>query len=181
MLTSQGKEGNSNCWKDNDHIIDLRKKRGVLKDKILKVVLTGFGSGFVPFAPGSAGAAAGIPVYLALSFLRWPYYLTALIVVTCLACYVCHEAKRIFDEDDPPCVVVDEIVGFLWVMFLVEPTLLRVIWGYILFRFFDIGKIFPANYIQSKLRGGYAIVMDDVVAGIYGNIFLSIMMRFGKL
>lgn len=143
--------------------------------------MTGFGTGYVPFAPGSAGTIVGIPIYLALSFLSWPYYLISLIVITYLACYVSHESERIFHEEDPACVVVDEMVGFIWVMFLVEPTLLRVVWGYILFRFFDVGKIFPANYVQNKLKGGYAVVMDDVVAGIYSNIIILLMIRFREL
>jgi phosphatidylglycerophosphatase A len=143
--------------------------------------LTGFGSGYTPFAPGSAGTIVVIPIYLALSFMSWPYYLISLIVITCLACHVSHEAERIFNEKDPACVVLDEMVGFLWAMFLVKPTLLRVVWGYILFRFFDVGKFFPANYFQNKLKGGYAVVMDDVVAGIYSNIVLLLMIRFWEL
>jgi phosphatidylglycerophosphatase A len=100
------------------------------------------------------------------------------VVLTLLACYVSHEAERMFGEKDPPRVVIDEVVGFQWTMFLVGPTFFHVFAGFVLFRFLDILKVFPAGYFQRRLSGGIGIVMDDVVAGMYGNIALLIMIRF---
>ncbi len=145
---------------------------------MIKVVATGFGSGLVPFAPGTAGTLLGIPVYLALSRMSWTLYCVFLVVLTLLACYVSHEAERMFGEKDPPRVVIDEVVGFQWTMFLVGPTFFHVLAGFVLFRVLDILKVFPAGYFQRRLSGGIAIVMDDVVAGMYGNIALLIMIRF---
>ena len=154
-------------------------KRGVfLVDKLIKVVAIGFGSGLVPFAPGTAGTLVGIPIYLALSRVPWSIYFAIVVAITFLACYVSHEAERIFGEKDPPRVVIDEIVGFLWTMFLVGPTFLHVLVGFILFRFFDILKVFPAGYFQKKLPGGFGVVMDDVVAGMYSNIALLLIIKF---
>ncbi|HVO67504.1 MAG TPA: phosphatidylglycerophosphatase A [Syntrophales bacterium] len=139
---------------------------------------TGFGSGLVPFAPGTAGTLVGILIYLALSRLSWTVYLVIVVIITFLACYVSREAERIFEEKDPPHVVIDEIIGFQWSMFLITPTVLHVFAGFILFRFFDILKIFPAGYFQRSLPGGWGIVMDDVVAGMYGNITLLLIIKF---
>ena len=139
---------------------------------------TGFGSGLVPFAPGTAGTFVGILIYLALSRLSWTFYLVIVVIITCLACYVSHEAERIFAEKDPACIVIDEIIGFQWSMFLITPTVLHVFAGFILFRFFDILKIFPAGYFQRNLPGGWGIVMDDVVAGMYSNIALLLLIKF---
>ena len=139
---------------------------------------TGFGSGLVPFAPGTAGTLIGILIYLALSRLSWTLYLVFVVTITLLACYVSREAERMFEEKDPPRVVIDEIIGFQWSMFLISPTVLHVFAGFILFRFFDILKVFPAGYFQRSLPGGWGIVMDDVVAGMYSNIALLLLIKF---
>jgi len=95
-----------------------------------------------------------------------------------LACYVSREAEIIFNEKDSSHIVIDEIVGFLFTMFLVSPTMLHILLGFVLFRIFDIVKPFPAGYVQDKFPGGYGVVSDDVVAGIYANIILLILIKF---
>ncbi len=74
--------------------------------------------------------------------------------------------------------MIDEIAGFLWTMFLVTPSVLHVMLGFIFFRVFDIIKPFPARLFQNRLPGGYGIVLDDVVAGIYANLLLLILVKF---
>jgi phosphatidylglycerophosphatase A len=142
------------------------------------VIATGAGSGYAPFAPGTVGTIAGIPVYLLLSRLSWTFYLISLLILTLLSVYICREGEKIFNEKDSPCIVIDEIVGFQWTMFLVLPTVLHILLGFFLFRLFDIVKIFPAGYLQNRLPGGYGIVIDDVVAGMYSNIILLIVIKF---
>ncbi len=83
-----------------------------------------------------------------------------------------------FGEKDTPLIVIDEMVGFQWAMFLVVPTVLHVFIGFILFRLFDILKIFPAGYVHRRLPGGYGVVIDDVVAGMYANIALLLIIKF---
>ena len=74
--------------------------------------------------------------------------------------------------------MIDEIIGLLYAMFLVPPTVLHVFIGFILFRFFDITKCFPACYFERRLPGGYGVVADDVMAGIYSNIILLLLVKF---
>jgi phosphatidylglycerophosphatase A len=142
------------------------------------VIASGAGSGYAPFAPGTAGTIVGIPVYLLLSNLSWTLYLISVLILTFLACYISREAEKIFNEKDSPRIVIDEIVGFLWTMFLVLPTVLHIFSGFIIFRFFDIVKIFPAGYFERRLSGGYGIVIDDVVAGMYSNVILLLLIKF---
>jgi phosphatidylglycerophosphatase A len=142
------------------------------------VIATGAGSGYAPFAPGTAGTVVGIPVYLILSHLSWIPYLISVVIFTSLACFISQEAEKIFNQKDSPRIVIDEIAGFQWTMFLVSPTVLHILIGFILFRIFDILKIFPAGYVQDGLPGGYGIVFDDVVAGMYGNIALLLLIKF---
>ncbi len=85
----------------------------------------------------------------------------------------------IFGQHDSPRIVVDEWAGFLWTMLFIPPTLLHVVAGLLLFRFFDIVKLFPANVFQDRLPGGYGVVMDDVAAGVYANIGLHLLIRGG--
>jgi phosphatidylglycerophosphatase A len=141
-------------------------------------VATGFGSGFVPFAPGTAGTIVAIPVYLIFSSLSWPLYLLSMLAMTFLAVYVSQEAEKVFHKKDASQIVIDEVAGFLWAMFLVSPTLWHVLLGFIFFRFFDIVKPFPARFCQERLHGGYGVVFDDIVAGIYANIVLLVMIEF---
>ena len=93
-------------------------------------------------------------------------------VLTLLAVYTAGEAERIFDKKDSPRIVIDEIVGLLWALFLVGPTLYRIAAAFILFRLFDIVKPPPARWCQDKLPGGWGVVMDDVAAGIWANVVL---------
>ena len=154
------------------------KKRCLLNERFATVAATGFGSGYAPLAPGTAGTIVAIPLYLVFSFFSWPLYLLSATAFTCLACLVSGEAEQIFQEKDSPRIVIDEMAGFLWTMFLATPTVAHVIAGFVLFRVFDIWKPFPARTIQDGLPGGYGIVGDDLVAGIYSNVALALLIRF---
>jgi phosphatidylglycerophosphatase A len=103
------------------------------------------------------------------------------VAFTFLAFYASGEAERIFQEKDSSRIVIDEWAGFLWTMFLVSPTASHLLGGVALFRFFDIVKIFPANFFQKRLSGGLGVVMDDVAAGIYANIVLHVLSRYVNL
>jgi phosphatidylglycerophosphatase A len=145
------------------------------------VIASGAGSGYAPFAPGTVGTMAGIPVYLGLSYLSWTTYLILVLIFTFLAFYLSQRAEIIFGEKDSQRIVIDEIVGFQWTMFLVSPTVLHILLGFVLFRFFDITKIFPAGYLGRRMPGGFGIVIDDVVAGMYSNIVLLLLIKFWGL
>lgn len=145
-------------------------------ERFIRILATGFGSGYAPIAPGTAGTIIGIPVYLAISHFSWPFYLILLTIFSFLAIYISGEAERIFNEKDSQQIVIDEIVGLLFTFFLVSPTVVHIALGFALFRLFDILKITPVDLCQ-RLPGGYGVVADDVAAGIYANIVLLIMIR----
>ena len=88
------------------------------------------------------------------------------------------EAEKIFNEKDSSCIVIDEIVGFQFAMFLATPTVLHIFLGFLLFRFFDIAKPFPIRLCERKFSGGYGVVGDDIVAGIYANIILLLLVKY---
>jgi phosphatidylglycerophosphatase A len=138
---------------------------------------TGLGSGYAPFAPGTAGTVVAVPLYLIFSPLSWPLYLITIAAFSALAVLVSQEAEKLFGRKDAQCIVIDEIAGYLWTLFLVVPTIPHVLAAFVLFRFFDIVKVFPAGASQ-RLPGGYGVVADDVVAGIYANMTLGLMIRY---
>lgn len=112
-----------------------------------------------------------------MAALAWPLYLITTLAFTFLAVYVAQEAEKLYGQKDAQRIVIDEVAGYLWAMFLVAPTVLHGVLGFIFFRFFDIAKVFPANYFQRKLPGGYGVVADDVAAGVYSNILLLIIIK----
>lgn len=151
-----------------------------LFENIIKLTATGLGSGYSPVAPGTAGTLVGIPIFLILSMLSWPWYMATIIVLSIPAVYICGEAEKIFQARDCQKIVLDEIIGLQFAMFLVSPTLLHIIAGFALFRFFDIVKIFPARVCE-RLPGGAGVMADDIVAGIYANLVLISAIRFFNL
>lgn len=149
-----------------------------MHERFIRIAATGLGSGLSPLAPGTAGTLVGIPVYMLFSRFSWPLYLLSAVAFSLLAVYVSREAERIYREKDPPRIVIDEIAGFLITMFLVDPTLWHIFWGFVFFRVFDITKPFPIRLCERKFPGGYGVVADDIVAGVYANIALLLLVRF---
>jgi phosphatidylglycerophosphatase A len=146
-----------------------------LKNSLIKLFATGFGFGYSPVASGTAGTAIGIPLYFVLSHFSGIVYLCATIAFTIFSIFIADRAEKLFQKKDDGRIVIDEIVGFLWTMNFVSPSLIHIVFGFVMFRLFDIFKPYPARYFQDRLPGGYGIVMDDVAAGIYANIMLLIL------
>ena len=80
------------------------------------------------------------------------------------------------ERNDPGCVVIDEIAGIMVAFWGIEFNALTAITGFFIFRFFDILKPFPIRHIEKRLKGGLGIVMDDVLAGVFGNILLRLIL-----
>ena len=146
-----------------------------MNERFVKILAAGFGSGFARLAPGTAGTLVGIPLYWVFSALPWPVWLITVLAFTFLAWRVADEAERLFGRKDAPCIVIDEIAGLQWTLFLVSPTVLHVALGFLLFRLFDIVKPFPARLFENRLPGGCGVVADDLAAGVYANLVLQVL------
>jgi len=134
----------------------------------------GFGTGYVPIAPGTAGTLVAIPIFFVLSSIPSPLYELTILTFFFFASWVSGEAQRCWGKKDHPRIVIDEIVGYLIALLWLPRTTLFIILGFFLFRFFDIVKPPPIRLLE-KVRGGYGVVLDDVVAGVYSNIILQII------
>ena len=111
----------------------------------------------------------------------WPLWLITVLAFTCLAWYVSEEAEKLFGRKDAQCIVIDEIAGLQWTLFLIAPTALHVALGFVLFRLFDIVKPFPARLFQDRLPGGLGVVADDLAAGVYANLVLQLLIHLGGI
>jgi phosphatidylglycerophosphatase A len=131
------------------------------------------GLGKAPFAPGTvATVVAGIPAVYLVSRFSGPWPLVLLIFLLLASCYFAGVAESELQKTDPAEVVIDELVGFLITMFGFPFTLPTVALGLLSFRLLDIWKPWPVNLFQDQLKGGVAIVMDDVAAGILAHAFV---------
>ncbi len=145
--------------------------------KISLLFATGFGSGYAPFASGTWGSLVGIVFYLLFKNLSPSLYAVTLIGVFAISIWSSQIAETHFGKKDPGEVVVDEIIGQLVTLAFLPFSWKLTIAGFLLFRLFDIIKPFPARWFQDHLKGGWGIVMDDVMAGVYANLVLQILIR----
>jgi phosphatidylglycerophosphatase A len=137
---------------------------------ILRCMCTGFGAGYSPLIPGTVGTLVALIFYMIPGFEAIPIMLTAIIVGFAIGTYGSHRIEK-HTGHDPGIIVIDEIVG-MWVSLLFLPKIAAVIAAtFILFRIADIIKPWPASWCQRK-SGGWAIMLDDVIAGIYVNIVM---------
>ena len=145
--------------------------------QIWKLLLSGFGTGWLPLAPGTWGAALATLLLLPLSVLP-PHWVTlvlavAIVVFTWLGVI---GSDKVADEwgEDPSQTVIDEMVG-IWITLLGLP--LGWPWllgGFLLFRFFDILKPLGIRQLE-RISGGWGIMLDDVLAGVYANLVLQVV------
>ncbi len=135
------------------------------------VLATGFGSGYSPVAPGTAGSAVGVLLFLPLVHAPLWVQLAAVVVVYLLGVAASKVAAEVAGRKDPGIAVVDEIVG-QWITYLALPfTPATALAGFVLFRVMDVVKPWPARQLEA-LPGGWGIMTDDVFAGIWANLAL---------
>ena len=160
-----------------------------MTDRLILFAAQGFGSGRIPFAPGTFGSVVGL---IWLACLIWPgrleLFLIGLLSSTLAAIWICGRAEKILGQTDPGSIVLDEIIAvplcFLGLIIShrlshdVFPNLetffhprnwLRtgIVFG--LFRFFDVVKPPPVRQLQ-RLPGGWGVTIDDVAAALYVNL-----------
>jgi phosphatidylglycerophosphatase A len=169
-----------------------------LADKIgwvCVILATGCFSGYAPIASGTAGTVVAIPLYLLFVRMGWILYAISSLTLFALGMYGATKIEDITQRKDNRIIVIDEIVGYLVTMFLVPyPPLtppgrgwgfivpgrgwVFIILGFFVFRFFDILKPYPIRKLdQNPNLKGFGVMIDDVLAGVYGNIVLQIFAR----
>lgn len=128
---------------------------------------SGFGSGCAPFAPGTFGTLAAIPFWFLLNYLSLPFYLIALVVIFIFGTIVSTKVSEELNVHDHGGIVIDEFVGFFITMILIPASVINIVIGFLLFRFFDVLKPWPIRYFDKNTKGGFGIMIDDVIAGLF--------------
>ncbi len=136
--------------------------------KIALICVSGFGIGFVPYIPGTAASFAAMWLKLLPPYIFYPILVLLLLVSVPLVNTVLENP-----EDDPPYVVIDEIVGMMITLSFLDKNIYIMVAGFVLFRVFDILKPWLVGRAQSLPRG-WGVMADDVVAGLFANFFLQI-------
>jgi phosphatidylglycerophosphatase A len=142
-------------------------------DFAARVVATAFGSGYSPFAPGTAGSLVGLLLFWPLAGRPWPWQLAACVAVFFVGTAAAGHVARSLGIEDPGLVVIDEVAG-QWITLVALPfTPAVALAGFVLFRIMDVVKPWPARDLE-RLHGGWGIMADDVMAGVYAHLVLRV-------
>jgi len=145
----------------------------VWRDPLL-LLACGLGSGMARFAPGTFGTLVGIPLYWFMQPLSILYYTLLTVLLFIVGIGLCEYATQKLGVHDHPGIVWDEIVGYLVTMFMAPAGITWIISGFVLFRLFDIWKPWPIGWLDKKVSGGFGIMIDDVLAGIFAAGLLQL-------
>ena len=132
----------------------------------------GLGSGAAPWAPGTFGTLAAIPLYFLLAQCSPLFYVLITLLAFVLGCWLCGKTSRDLGVHDHGGIVWDEFVGYWITMAFLPVHWTWALAGFILFRFFDIIKPWPIRWLDQHVSGGFGIMIDDVLAGLYAWIIL---------
>ena len=153
-------------------------------NKIAKNFSTLFGIGFIPFMPGSiASLFTVILYYIFLDIIYFVYLLIFFVIISILSIKLINIYSNYVNKHDTSEIVIDEFIGITFILlfydlFKFTNDVIMFLIIFILFRFFDIIKLFPANYIDKKITNSYGILLDDIIAGLYCVIVMCIINAF---
>ena len=130
----------------------------------------GFGSGFAPKAPGTAGTLLAVLIHLILVNLPPWIHGTIIFAAFFIGIWICGRTAEYLGVHDHEGIVWDELVGYWLMMFLVPSNWLWVSFGFVLFRILDIFKPWPISVVDRQVGGGLGIMLDDLLAGVMGAV-----------
>ena len=141
----------------------------------IKILATFMYAGLSPKAPGTAGTVAAIPFVLGAALLGNIFYVGATISLVIASIFICQLYEQQNQVHDSSEIVIDEVAGFFVAMALLPISFKAFVLAFIIFRLFDILKPFPINYMDKNVQGGFGVVADDVLAGLFTNIILQVL------
>lgn len=134
----------------------------------------GFGAGMSKKAPGTLGTLVAFPLFFVIAPLAFELQIGFVITLFFLGFHASNITSKNLRIKDPSCIVIDEIVAMLLVLILINTDLISFALSFILFRFFDIKKPFPINWVDRQVRGGLGIMLDDIIAALPPIIIINI-------
>jgi phosphatidylglycerophosphatase A len=141
----------------------------------LYFIAFGLGSGTMPFAPGTFGTLLAIPFYLLMRPLPLVPYIIFVIAFIIFSSWISERVSREIHVHDHPGMCIDEFTGFFVTMINAPHGWEWILLGFLLFRLFDIWKPWPIRYVDKKIYGGFGMILDDIVAGIFAMLIIQII------
>ena len=156
-----------------------------LVQRLALALATAGGAGYAPIAPGTAGSAVAVPIFLPLAALDRLHFLGVVLALGIAGTWAAGAAERIFGRADDGRIVIDEVVGQL--LTLSPLALVPGLWpesaasllawlvtGFVLFRVLDVWKPGPVRRVEQRFAGGTGVMLDDVLAGLIGAVLLGL-------
>ena len=147
-------------------------------NKIISIFTTLFGIGYSPIAPGTIGSIFSIVfLYFLIKFLSYSFLVIIFLIILFTSLKLIEKYSNLFKSHDSSTIVIDEFLGiFLIILFYdylkFTNDFIMFLLILILFRFFDILKIFPINWVDKNIKNSFGVVLDDLLAGVYSIIVL---------
>lgn len=151
---------------------DVAKSRLNLRNP-WHLLATGFGSGLLPWVPGTWGSLAAIPFWCLMTLLPHDLYVLVLLVGISVGVYLCHRTAKDMGVHDHGSIVWDEFIG-MWITLMAIPinSWPWVLAGFVVFRIFDMWKPWPIRWFDRNVHGGMGIMVDDIIAGVISAAIL---------
>jgi phosphatidylglycerophosphatase A len=137
----------------------------------------GFGTGLVPWAPGTFGTLLGWALAWALGAMQPAPLLAASAVLFLVGLWACGVTGRNLGVSDPGAIVWDEVVAFFLVLAILPREIAWQVAAFVAFRVFDIVKPPPIRAFERRFRGGFGVMFDDVLAAGYTLLLLALVRR----
>ena len=140
-----------------------------------KLFVSIFYIGYIKFASGTWGSLASILIlypFIKFTFLSFEALIIIFIILFFISNLFINYFSKFTNSNDSKHIVIDELLGIFIILIFydfifVYNDFITLTLIFLIFRLFDIIKMFPANYIDKNLKNGYGVIMDDIVAGIY--------------
>lgn len=160
----------------------MKDQNNTFLDKLYLTYLAWFGTGYSPFAPGTIGSLATLPLIFVFHILNFNFYvfIALLVLATIFTCVITDKIQKKFNVHDPSWIVADEVLGMLvtWCFIYPHFNLVSSLLVFGLFRFFDIIKIWPASFFDKKVNHGSGTILDDIVSGLYAGLAILLIQKY---
>ena len=133
----------------------------------------GFGSGLAPKAPGTFGTLVAFPLYMLIADYTMPIELAMITLLFLLGIWTSNLTGKALGASDHGSIVWDEIVAMMLVLTFLPHCYINYTVAFLLFRLFDIWKPFPIRQCDAKIKGGFGVMLDDILAAVYTIISIK--------
>lgn len=147
-----------------------------IRNFLVKAISSFFFIGYLSLIPGTLGSLAGAGLFYLFKTSNSPAYFLFIFCMIALGLLTSGRMERLSGKKDPGCIVIDEVAGMLIALSFIPPDLKIIFLGFLIFRILDTLKPYPSGRLQ-HLRGSLGVMADDLIAGIYTNIVLQVILR----